>query len=494
MGDEGYISKDSLKSLIDLNNQINLNIKDTDALLVSLLRAAVAFFCCESASIFIYTIPPKGLSVSFGKNGTSFKNINLEEGNIADWVIQHGQSVVVNDAANDGRFPQFKKSQSIPKNMLAAPVIYMDQCLGVLELFNKNGDQLFSNFDLEMMESFSLQAGISYANSLSYKNLKSIFADEKFTPPNFGVEWKSSILKNIEKTVEAIASTETSVMISGENGTGKSFIAHQLHKKSSRKDNEFVYVNCVGKSFVDLEKELFGESGSIVRADGGTLFLDEISFLPMTIQNKLLSFLQRGFFLSETDKKNPDVRIVASTSRVLDDYVRNGTFSEELYYRLNVLPLNLPPIRKHREDIVPLANYFLQNFNFEHKKNIDGFSADSLKFLNEWDWPGNISEIKNAVERGVINCGGSFISSEDLGLVASCQNFSENPSEVDSSVDETLKNGDRSLKTAINVFKKNYIQKILAEEKWNQTSAARVLDVQRTYVSKLIGELGISRN
>lgn len=173
--------------------------------------------------------------------------------------------------------------------------------------------------------------------------------------------------------------------------------------------------------------------------------------------------------------------------------VKNQLFRENLYYLLNVLPMNIPPLRKHTEDIFPLAQYFLEYFSRENKKKIEGFSSEVLELLTGYEWPGNISELKNSVEQACIRCSSVLLGASDFVGLNSIKNVAKEKN-VQAQIEVSNLNDDKTLKTALNEFKKEYIKKILKEQNWNQTATARVLDVQRTYVSKLIADLGISRD
>ena len=248
-----------------------------------------------------------------------------------------------------------------------------------------------------------------------------------------------------------------------------------------------------------LESELFGHvkgaftdastnrKGRFETADGGTLFLDEIGELPLELQVKLLRVIQSRTFekVGSSETISVDVRIIAATNRNLEEMVKQGSFRSDLYYRLNVLPIFVPPLRQRKEDIEPLAMFFCRKFSVETKKKFLGFSQDALDALYSYYWPGNIRELENTVERACVLGTPPYIQASDLRL-----NIKNESAAV---ISETIAatGDDRTLKTALNRFKKAYITKILEETSWNQTEAGKILDVQRTYVSRLMNELGI---
>jgi PAS domain S-box-containing protein len=223
---------------------------------------------------------------------------------------------------------------------------------------------------------------------------------------------QSKQMKAIFRLIERVASTNSSVLITGESGTGKELIAKAILFNSNRKDNPYVTVNCGAIPENLLESELFGHvkgaftgavrdhSGLIQTADGGTLFLDEVGEIPLSLQVKLLRFLQEGESrrVGDTVTKKFDVRILSATNRNLEDSVKKGDFREDLFFRLSVIPIFIPPLRERKEDIPMLANHLLQNLCDTHKRTVPGISSAALKILMDYSWPGNVRELENTIE------------------------------------------------------------------------------------------------
>src|SRR4249919_2774453 len=240
----------------------------------------------------------------------------------------------------------------------------------------------------------------------------------------------SGALQHVLTIVKKVARSNSTVLVRGETGTGKELIAGALHHNSLRTSRNFVKVNCAALQENLLESELFGHEkgaftsadkqriGRFEQADGGTLFLDEIGDMSPSTQAKILRVLQEHEFerLGGTRTLRVDVRLVAATNRDLTQMVQEGKFREDLFYRLNVVSIEMPPLRERKDDIVPLANTFIQRFSAELKKRIDGLEPEAQKLLMRYNWPGNIRELENAIERAMLLSEGRSISADDLRL------------------------------------------------------------------------------
>jgi DNA-binding NtrC family response regulator len=250
--------------------------------------------------------------------------------------------------------------------------------------------------------------------------------DDRFQFGNIIGEHPS--MQRLMKNIAQVAGSRATVLIHGETGTGKELIAAAIHQNSKRKDKPFVRLNCASLSETLLESELFGhERGSFTgamarregrfkQADGGTLFLDEVSEIPPSVQIKLLRFLQEREFerVGGNETLKVDVRVVAATNRNLKQRVEEGAFREDLYYRLKVVQLDVPPLRVRRSDIPLLAQGFLRKYADENDRTVKGFGDDALQHLMIYPWPGNVRELENAIERAVVMCEGNRIQREDL--------------------------------------------------------------------------------
>jgi len=306
------------------------------------------------------------------------------------------------------------------------------------------------------------------------------------------VTGKSTGMLEAVDTARKAAASKSTVLLLGESGTGKEIFARAIHSWSERKDQPFVAINCVGLSKELLESELFGhEKGAFTGADqlkkgkmelahGGTVFLDEVGDISNELQTKLLRFLQEREFerVGGTRPISVDVRIIAATNRDLETAVKQERFREDLYHRLNVIPISLPPLRERREDILPLADYFLRRSAQEVKKQYDGIAAEARDRLLAYDWPGNARELANVIERAVVLGQGPAIALKDLPhrLVGESQ----------MRVSDSL-----SYHDAMAAARRDLVMRTLAQTRGNRAAAARALGLHEKYLLRLIKTLRI---
>lgn len=494
------IDVQKFNTLIEINTLINSNYSDVRSLLTQILESATRLCEGEASSLLLVNKQEQKLyfEIALGSKGAAVKkySLNMGEG-IAGWVAQHNTSIIVNDVENDSRhLAEISKNIGYPsRTMLAVPMRMKDECIGVIELINKKNGKYFTQDDLEWLEIFANQAALAIQNARSFEKAEEeihFLQDQIQTDKGYHTLIASSpvILEKLE-IIDRVAKTDSSVLILGESGVGKELFAEQIHLKSNRNKGPFVRVNCAALPEGLLESELFGHvkgaftdavqtrRGRFEMADGGTIFLDEIGDLPLKLQAKLLRVIQQKSFEkvgSDTTIK-VDVRILAATNRDIEALVEKGEFRSDLYYRLNVLPIYIPPLRQRPEDIPELANFFLKKFSRETKKQFDGFSDEAMEIMLSYSWPGNVRELENCIERACVICKDRWIKAEDLLL----RNMQHSPAMSEQ----------RNLKNALTVFKKHYIKKVLEENNWNQTETAKVLDIQRTYLSRLLKELDI---
>jgi DNA-binding NtrC family response regulator len=307
----------------------------------------------------------------------------------------------------------------------------------------------------------------------------------------------SPTIRQAAELARKAAGSNSTVLLLGESGTGKEVFAHAIHRWSERRDRPLVIVNCVALSEHLLESELFGhergaftgahqtKKGKFELAHGGTVFLDEIGDMPGALQAKLLRVLQdQGFErVGGTKSIRADIRVIAATNRNLDDAVKEGRFREDLFYRLNVMRITLPPLRDRMEDIPTLAAHFVAKYAAEVKKRVRDVNPQALTILQAHTWPGNVRELGNVIERAVVLCSGDQIGPVDLALSGSSSSTATSSAVVPTPLTD--------FHSQVKAHKQVVIRTALREAGGNQTKAAELLGLQRTYLVKLLRALGI---
>jgi formate hydrogenlyase transcriptional activator len=388
------------------------------------------------------------------------------------------------------------------KSFCSLPLLSHDRALGALNI-GRTKDDGFTAEDVELLSQVAQQIAIAVENALAYKEiaqLKNKLAEEKLyleeeiqTEYNFEeIVGESRALRHVLKQVQTVAPTDSTVLILGETGSGKELIARALHNLSDRRGRTFVKLNCAAIPTGLLESELFGHErgaftgaistkiGRFELADHGTIFLDEVGDIPPELQVKLLRVLQEQEFerLGGTRTIRVDVRVVAATHRDLVRMIEDQTFRSDLYYRLNVFPIAVPPLRARPEDVPLLVRHFVQKFAQRMTKSIESVPADAMKALQAYPWPGNVRELENFIERAVILTQGHTLFVP--------------PAELKRPVNETGGTSHASLEQV----ERDHILKALRESNWvigGRHGAAARLDMKRTTLQSRMQKLGIAR-
>jgi transcriptional regulator with PAS, ATPase and Fis domain len=317
--------------------------------------------------------------------------------------------------------------------------------------------------------------------------------DEEISGQHRLVVGQSAEMKRALEVAKKAAASKSTILLLGESGTGKEIFARAIHNWSDRRDKPFIAINCVGLSKELLGSQLFGHEkgaftgalelkiGKMEMAHGGTVFLDEVGDISTELQTKLLRFLQEREFerVGGTEPIKVDVRIIAATNRDLNCAVAEGRFRLDLYYRLNVVSLTLPPLRERWGDIPALANYFLKRSALETKRHVAAITAEAMEKLTVYEWPGNVRELANAIEGAVVMGHGTELAVHDL------------PAKVVSAAPKPFADG-FSYHKAIDDYRRELIEKTLAETRGNRAEAARLLGLQRTYLARLMKDLGVA--
>jgi two-component system nitrogen regulation response regulator NtrX len=306
---------------------------------------------------------------------------------------------------------------------------------------------------------------------------------------------RSSAMQEVLKTIRRVAPTNGRVLITGESGVGKELVAHAIHEFSPRRKVALIKVNCAAIPKELIEAELFGHErgaftgatnrriGKFEQADGGTIFLDEIGDMSPSTQAKVLRVLEEGEFerVGGTHTIRVDVRVISATNKNLQEEIQAGNFREDLYYRLNVIPIHLPPLRERIEDIPPIADYFLERFCRENNRPRMKFSESALQTLRRYRWPGNVRELRNLIERLVILSPNQTIEISDL------------PPEFHSADEPLIDAASMDLREARNQFESRFIRNCLEANDWNITETAKQLGIERTNLHRKMRHYDIKR-
>ncbi|MHC5076751.1 MAG: sigma-54 interaction domain-containing protein, partial [Planctomycetota bacterium] len=304
---------------------------------------------------------------------------------------------------------------------------------------------------------------------------------------------ESNEIEKVIADATKVADSKATVLIEGESGTGKELIARLIHKSGSRKDKPFVVVNCGAIPETLMEAELFGHEkgaftgalfkkiGLFETAHGGTIFLDEIGEMSQAMQVKFLRVLQEGTLnrIGSSKPTTVDVRVISATNKDLEKMTEEGGFREDLFYRINIVQLRIPPLRERKKDVKVLAKHFLDKFSAERGIRGMQFSSEAMKAILSYDWPGNVRELENAIERAVVMGDSTKIMGDDLPIRKTV-----------GALEEGIEVG-MTLKDAQDVFRKEFVKRTLSHTQGNRKKAAEIMGIQRTYISKLINEFDL---
>lgn len=396
---------------------------------------------------------------------------------IVEKAIASKKPIIVSDAIND---EEFNSSLSVINlnlsSVLCVPLMDKGTLIGVIYVGNDSIAQLFTQRDLDMLVAFAGQASLIVANAMLVNNLRlnNRSLSQQLHEKRFGsIIGACDAMKSVFRTVEKVAPTSVNVLVLGETGTGKELIAHEIHQRSGRSAGPFVTINCGAIPESLLESELFGHvkgaftgahatrEGKFQSAHKGTIFLDEIGEMPLNLQVKLLRVLQERTItkVGSSQSEVVDIRVIAATNRDLEEAVEKNEFREDLFYRLNVVMLRLPPLRERAGDVVLIARYLVQEICREMNVGVKDFAPDAILAMQKYPWPGNIRQLENRLKKAVVLSDRSMLSAEDLDL----------PPEMLTDV--------VPLSDAKEAFALRYILEILERNNGNRTQTARDLDV-----------------
>ncbi len=408
-------------------------------------------------------------------------------------VVETRRPLVVADALHDAAWSGSSSVVNLKLcSVMCAPLMQKGDPFGVIYLGNDNVVSLFDERSLEVLTVFAAQASLLVENALLLEGLRreNVALKEAVSSRQYGdLIGAGASMREVYRRIEKVAGTDISVLISGETGTGKEIVAREIHRRSPRSAGPFVAVNCGAIPESLLESELFGHvkgaftgavatrAGKFQSAHGGTLFLDEVGEMPGALQVKLLRALQERAVtkVGDTRAEPVDLRIIAATNKVLEEEIRRGAFREDLYYRLNVVSIPLPPLRDRGEDVIVIARWFLQRYAKEFASRVRGFTPSALVAMRKYAWPGNIRELENRLKKAVVLADRALVSAEDLDL---------RPEILEPIL---------PLAQAKEEFQKRYINEVLERNGGNRTQTAKDLGVDPRTIFRHLEKLEAER-
>jgi transcriptional regulator with GAF, ATPase, and Fis domain len=462
-----------------------MNKGSIDELLDAML-ADVLDLTGADKGVVLLTVPGENVGADKKIAVRAWRNVARESiadggGGVSDSIVRTvlstAKPVIVSDALAD---TIFGKSESVValqlSSVMCAPMLSQGEAIGALYVGNDKVKHLFERPQLDLLTIYAAQASLILQNAMLVNDLKADkekLAAELFDKRFGEIIGSCASMMEVFRKLQKVATTDISVLITGETGTGKELIAKELHRRSQRAAGPFVTINCGAIPENLIESELFGHvkgaftgavanrAGKFQAADGGTLFLDEIGELPPALQVKLLRALQEKivFRVGDSRAEKVDIRIVAATNKVLEDEIKQGTFREDLYYRLNVVNLWLPPLRERGDDVVIIAKALLAKFADEMKSPVKGLSPSAFGAIRKYAWPGNIRQLENRLKKAIVLCDRTLLSAEDLDLGPEAQ--------------EPL----LPLEKAKEEFQRRYVLDALEKNNGNRTQTARELGV-----------------
>lgn len=482
---------DHVRALLEMNRKA-ATLRTPEELEQALLDAAFDLTPAESGAILLYEQRDASATRVVGRHRSPLVTSEVQVSQtVARRVLDEQISVLAGNTATETSLKDVASLAGTGSHsILCVPLLAHERSLGVLYLVTRNSAQVFDETHLETVTGVAAVAGLSLANAFDLQRMRAqatlLKAALERDRPMIG---ESSAMKKISDTIARVAPAETTVLLLGESGTGKEIAARAIHGNSPRAEKPFVAVNCATLGDNLLESELFGhekgaftgavglKKGLLETADGGTVFLDEVAELPLTVQAKMLRVLQEREFsrLGSTRPIKVNVRLIAATNKDLRAAVAAGTFREDLWHRLNVVALRMPPLRERREDIPLLANFFLARSSQRCERRVLGISTEAREVLQQYDWPGNVRELENAIERAVVLGSDSEIQVNDLPETV----WESAPATPDAS-------GSLTYHAALRDAKQKIILQALELEGGNYTAAARRLGVHVTYLHRLM--------
>jgi Nif-specific regulatory protein len=474
-----------LMLLYDFGKTVNSHLEDQDEMLDVIMSVALKTLNAERGFIALIDEDTEELScelVRSASGGDLPEKLEVSR-TIVHKVLKEGVSILAVNAQEDKQYDRAKSIREYNiRSAVCAPFLFRDDVLGVLYLDNRASAGSFSKDDQMFLIALCHQAGVALGNARLHRRvLQENVWLENTLKPEFQILGESEKMMKVFETIKKVAPTDITVLVQGETGTGKELVAKSIHALSPRREHPFVPVNCAAIPKELIESELFGHEkgaftgatsareGKFQVAHGGTIFLDEIGDMSLDLQAKVLRILEDKELQRVGGSKSitVDVRVIAATNKDLAKAVEDGLFREDLYYRLDVVSLKLPPLRERNKDIIPLAEHFIAG-------RVKKISAKAMKLMETFAWPGNVRELRNCVDRAVVLGDGKVIQPEDLPYAL------RKGGQVIPAPLETLEH-----------MEEDHILRVLRHTRWNKSDAARILGITRQTLDNKIKKYGI---
>ena len=483
----------NLNVLLKISRVVH-SIRDLQALQDEILSLTFEVSPAERGAILLDGTHAKDFASVFARNrlASDPRTVRVSR-TVARQVLEQGVSVLGSDVTADGSLNEVESLiTSEVRSQLCVPLIVFDKVIGCIYLDSTNP---ILRFDEDHLQLVTAIAGISAVALENARQLEWLRQENERLNTEINLEHsligESAIMKNVYQFLARVAPTDSTVLIDGESGTGKELVARAIHQNSERSEKPFVAINCAAITETLLESELFGyekgaftgataqKKGKLEVANGGVVFLDEIGELAAALQSKLLRVIQEREFerVGGTRSVEVDIRLIAATNKNLAEAVRAGTFRPDLFYRLNVVSVTMPPLRERKEDIAQLATYFINKYAKRCKVKAKPLSEEARACLLNYDWPGNVRELENAIERALV------LGAADLIL----------PEDLPEAVLERAAPAGMTAKyhSALKETKKQLILAAIEDAKGNYTEAARALGLHPNYLHRLIRNLDL---
>ena len=485
-----------LQTLVKISTAIG-SIRDVESLQWQLLGMIFDVVPAERGAILVGSDPEEFSSVVAWDRVAGPQHAVPVDRELARQVLEEGVAILSNEknggaSASGAQSAEGADGKPAVHSLMCVPLLNLDKAIGLVYLDTTNPSARFTNEDLQLVTAIAGIASMAFESARQVEWLGSenqrLRAEVDLDHDMVG---DSAAMREVYQLIERVATSESTVLVYGESGTGKELCARAIHRNSPRRDQPFVALNCAALTETLLESELFGHErgaftgavtqkrGQLEMANSGTIFLDEMGEISPALQAKLLRVLQERDFMrvGGTRSISLNIRVIAATNKNLLTATREGTFREDLYYRLNVVAITMPPLRDRKEDIPQLANYFAAKYSEKCNRQIMGISPDAGTLLKQYDWPGNIRELENAIERAVVLGSSGIILPEDLP-----ETLHETPA-------QSMRSS--TYHEAVRQLKRQLILTAMDQSEGKITEAARLLGVHANYLHRLIRNLDL---